>query len=147
MKPPVHSITSVKRLFKKHLIEHRKVTSIRSNHSQVLSLDRTTIVIAHRLTTIQHAHQIYVLDNGNVIEHGTHQTLMKINEGKYRAMVERQNEQRMNDDQKYDSMPTESFEEKKDLSCKWRIFTVMNFVLKIAEHHRFLDDEKQVNLG
>ncbi|CAF4420485.1 unnamed protein product, partial [Rotaria sp. Silwood2] len=37
---------------------------------------RTTIVIAHRLTTIQNAHQIYLLDNGSVIEQGTHKTLM-----------------------------------------------------------------------
>ncbi|CAF1062292.1 unnamed protein product [Rotaria sordida] len=37
---------------------------------------RTTIVIAHRLTTIQNAHQIYVLDNGTVIEQGTHEILM-----------------------------------------------------------------------
>ncbi|CAF3968608.1 unnamed protein product [Rotaria sordida] len=37
---------------------------------------RTTIVIAHRLTTIQNAHQIYVLDNGTVIEQGTHEILI-----------------------------------------------------------------------
>ncbi|CAF4137845.1 unnamed protein product [Rotaria sp. Silwood2] len=37
---------------------------------------RTTIVIAHRLTTIRNSHQIYVLDNGGVIEQGTHETLM-----------------------------------------------------------------------
>ncbi|CAF3842261.1 unnamed protein product [Rotaria sp. Silwood1] len=40
-------------------------------------IGRTTIVIAHRLTTIQNAHQIYVLDNGSVIEQGTHETLME----------------------------------------------------------------------
>ncbi|CAF4907525.1 unnamed protein product, partial [Rotaria sp. Silwood2] len=38
--------------------------------------NRTTIVIAHRLTTIQNADQIYVLDNGSVIEQGTHEILM-----------------------------------------------------------------------
>ncbi|CAF5072315.1 unnamed protein product, partial [Rotaria sp. Silwood1] len=48
---------------------------------------RTTLVIAHRLTTIQNAHQIYVLDKGSVIEQGTHETLMEIDGGKYQAMV------------------------------------------------------------
>ena len=57
--------------------------------------DRTTIVIAHRLTTIQHAHQIYVLENGSVIEEGTHQTLMNVTNGRYRTMVDRQQLQRV----------------------------------------------------
>lgn len=48
-------------------------------------LDRTTIVIAHRLHTIQNAHHIYVLENGNVIEHGTHLTLLA-QQGKYKQM-------------------------------------------------------------
>ncbi|CAF1397738.1 unnamed protein product [Rotaria sordida] len=51
---------------------------------------RTTIVIAHRLTTIQNAHQIYVMDKGCVIEHGTHTTLMAQQNGKYRKMVDSQ---------------------------------------------------------
>ncbi|CAF4142407.1 unnamed protein product, partial [Rotaria sordida] len=62
------------------------------------SIDRTTIVIAHRLTTIQNAHQIYVLDNGTVIEQGTHETLMAKEGGKYQAMVKRQQIVRTNDD-------------------------------------------------
>ncbi|CAF1295721.1 unnamed protein product [Rotaria sordida] len=59
---------------------------------------RTTIVIAHRLTTIQNAHQIYVLDNGTVIEQGTHETLMTKERGKYQSMVKRQQMQRIDDD-------------------------------------------------
>jgi ABC-type transport system involved in cytochrome bd biosynthesis fused ATPase/permease subunit len=50
---------------------------------------RTTIIIAHRLSTIRNAHYIYVLDNGSVIEQGTHQTLMEKG-GKYRVLVEAQ---------------------------------------------------------
>ncbi|CAF3691000.1 unnamed protein product [Rotaria sp. Silwood1] len=60
---------------------------------------RTTIVIAHRLTTIQNADQIYVLDNGSVIEQGTHETLMAKEGGKYKTMVKRQQMERIDDDQ------------------------------------------------
>lgn len=37
---------------------------------------RTSFVIAHRLSTIQNADTILVLDHGNVVEQGTHDTLM-----------------------------------------------------------------------
>ncbi|CAF5159289.1 unnamed protein product, partial [Rotaria sp. Silwood1] len=59
---------------------------------------RTTIVIAHRLTTIQNAHQIYVLDNGSVIEQGTHETLMAKEGGKYQAIATRQQIEKIDDD-------------------------------------------------
>ncbi|CAF4276815.1 unnamed protein product, partial [Adineta steineri] len=52
--------------------------------------NRTTIVIAHRLTTIQNADYIYVLDKGNVIEEGTHETLLAKEGGKYQTMVKMQ---------------------------------------------------------
>ncbi|CAF3850394.1 unnamed protein product [Rotaria sp. Silwood1] len=61
--------------------------------------NRTTIVIAHRLTTIRNAHQIYVLDNGSVIEQGTHETLMAKEGGKYQVMVKRQQMEGIYDDQ------------------------------------------------
>lgn len=44
-----------------------------------LSKERTTIVIAHRLSTVQKAHQIAVLDRGQVVELGTHQELLQKN--------------------------------------------------------------------
>ncbi|CAF0891101.1 unnamed protein product [Adineta steineri] len=52
--------------------------------------NRTTIVIAHRLTTIQNADYIYVLDNANIIEEGTHEILMRKEGGKYQTMVKMQ---------------------------------------------------------
>lgn len=61
-------------------------------------LERTTIVIAHRLTTIRNAHYIYVLDNGSVVEHGTHETLMGKSEGKYQKMVKNQEFTEKDDD-------------------------------------------------
>jgi ATP-binding cassette subfamily B protein len=41
-----------------------------------VSADRTTIVIAHRLSTVRHAHRIHVLEAGQVIETGTHEDLV-----------------------------------------------------------------------
>ncbi|CAF3274455.1 unnamed protein product [Rotaria sp. Silwood2] len=67
---------------------------------------RTTIVIAHRLTTIKNAHQIYVLDNGTVLEQGTHETLMTKEGGKYQSMIKRQQMERIDDD-KDDMMSTQ----------------------------------------
>ncbi len=62
-------------------------------------IDRTTIAIAHRLTTIQNADHIYVLEKGSVVEEGTHETLMAKEEGKYQAMVKRQQFERIDDDE------------------------------------------------
>jgi ABC-type multidrug transport system fused ATPase/permease subunit len=38
---------------------------------------KTTVIIAHRLSTVENADLIYVLDNGKVVESGSHGTLMK----------------------------------------------------------------------
>jgi len=37
---------------------------------------RTTLVVAHRLSTIERANVIVVMDNGNVVETGTHSALL-----------------------------------------------------------------------
>lgn len=50
---------------------------------------RTTFVIAHRLSTIQSADQILVIDEGRIIESGTHASLLR-NGGLYRRLYEKQ---------------------------------------------------------
>ncbi len=51
-----------------------------------LEKGRTTIVIAHRLSTVRDADQIIVLDNGEILERGTHDDLM-VKNGHYARMV------------------------------------------------------------
>ncbi|CAL9617356.1 ABC transporter ATP-binding protein [Streptomyces sp. enrichment culture] len=53
-----------------------------------LSADRTTITIAHRLSTVRGADQIVVLDSGRAVERGTHGELLE-RDGRYAALVRR----------------------------------------------------------
>ncbi len=50
---------------------------------------RTSLVIAHRLSTIQHADKIIVIEQGRIVQEGTHQQLMAT-EGVYRKLIEMQ---------------------------------------------------------
>ncbi len=54
-----------------------------------LSMGRTTLIIAHRLSTIRHASKIYVLDQGEIVEEGSHAELLEKN-GIFAHMVETQ---------------------------------------------------------
>lgn len=56
----------------------------------VLSKDRTTLIVAHRLSTVTHADKIVVIENGHIVESGTHQELMS-KKGAYEHLYSIQN--------------------------------------------------------
>jgi subfamily B ATP-binding cassette protein MsbA len=54
-----------------------------------LMQNRTSIVIAHRLSTVRHADEIIVLKQGEIVERGTHEELLKAG-GFYKRLVDMQ---------------------------------------------------------
>ena len=54
---------------------------------KALTEEKTVIMIAHRLKTVRHADQIFVVDNGKIVQHGTHKELIA-EEGIYKNFVE-----------------------------------------------------------
>ena len=61
--------------------ENELMRAIRS-----LTAEKTVIMIAHRLKTVEHADQILVIDRGRIVQQGTHESLMA-EEGLYKAFI------------------------------------------------------------
>ena len=58
---------------------------------QALTEEKTVIMIAHRLKTVEHADQILVVDHGKIVQQGAHENLMK-EEGIYRNFISERRE-------------------------------------------------------
>ncbi|KAJ9707214.1 hypothetical protein PVL29_002282 [Vitis rotundifolia] len=58
-----------------------------------LMVNRTTVLVAHRLSTIKNADQISVIQDGKIIEQGTHSTLVENREGAYFKLINLQQQQ------------------------------------------------------
>ena len=75
-----------------------EATSALDNESEILvqeaierlMINRTTFVVAHRLSTIRNANNIIVLDRGKVVQYGTHDELIQNDKGLYRKFYEMQ---------------------------------------------------------
>ncbi len=90
---------SIARVFLKNppILILDEATSALDNSTEILiqqSLDelckgRTTIVVAHRLSTIKHANQIAVVEDGVIKEQGTHEELLNLN-GRYKTLYSQQ---------------------------------------------------------
>ncbi|GAB3302144.1 ABC transporter ATP-binding protein [Hymenobacter tenuis] len=52
--------------------------------------NRTSLIISHRVSSVKLADEILVLDDGQIVQHGTHEDLMRDENGLYRALYERQ---------------------------------------------------------
>ena len=58
---------------------------------QVLTAEKTVIMIAHRLKTVEHADQIIVVDHGKIVQQGTHAELME-QDGIYKRFISERRE-------------------------------------------------------
>jgi len=58
--------------------------------TEKITKDRTSIIIAHRLATIVNANKIIVMDKGQIVEEGTHQELLKREQGYYKNLYDSQ---------------------------------------------------------
>ena len=90
---------SIARVFLKNppILILDEATSALDNATEILiqkALDelcygRTTLVVAHRLSTIRGADEIYVVQNGKIVEHGTHDELLEL-KGEYNMLYHAQ---------------------------------------------------------
>jgi len=60
------------------------------NSLQRIMAHRTSLIISHRVSSVKLANEILVLDDGQIVQHGTHDALMAQEDGLYRALYERQ---------------------------------------------------------
>lgn len=85
-------------MFRTPIVILDEATSALDNESEAivqktmdnLMQNKTVFVIAHRLSTIQNADKIVVINQGEIVETGTHEQLLQIENGAYKALYEMQ---------------------------------------------------------
>lgn len=70
-------------------VDTKTENAILNNLKRIME-DRTTIIISHRVSSAKLADHILVLDDGDVVQHGTHEQLMMQDEGLYKSLYEKQ---------------------------------------------------------
>ena len=63
--------------------------------TEKITKGKTSIIIAHRLTTIKNANRIVLMENGRIVEEGTHSELINLNEGHYSKLYKLQFEEEL----------------------------------------------------
>jgi rtxB len=58
---------------------------------QAICRNRTVLIIAHRLSTVRHCHRIIAMDQGQIVETGSHAELLEKESGYYRYLYQLQN--------------------------------------------------------
>jgi len=84
-----------------NLLDNRSEKLVQSAINKA-SQGRTTIIIAHRLTTIRNADLILVFDKGMVVEQGTHNELIQIQNGIYRALANQPDQEEPEEEEEED---------------------------------------------
>eukprot|EP00924_Labyrinthula_sp_SR-Ha-C_P002659 maker-scaffold_13-snap-gene-3.61-mRNA-1 protein AED:0.01 eAED:0.01 QI:0/0/0/1/1/1/2/0/1318 len=102
--------------------------------------DRTTVVIAHRLSTVRNCDKIVVLGDGRVLEEGSHEKLMKKKNGAYKALVSAT--QKSQEGEFDDELHFEMFEKKSFVQGSYnRESSVYSKDKKTKEKNEFDDEE------
>jgi len=58
-------------------------------HLKAVSKNKTTLIVSHRISSLKHADQIVVFENGKIVQQGKHLDLIKI-DGYYKELFEKQ---------------------------------------------------------
>jgi len=89
------------------MIMDEATSSLDSESEQAIQLamqkvlrNRTSFIVAHRLSTIRNATRIVLMRDGRIMEIGSHAELMNLPEGRYRALYERHVNKGMIEDEK-----------------------------------------------
>ena len=77
-------------------LDYESEALIQSNMEKIIK-GRTVFVIAHRLSTVRNADEIIVMEKGNIVEKGTHQNLMNLENGYYKRLNDYQSNTKLED--------------------------------------------------